>query len=131
MIDQGELFDIKSPCRGICTVNNRGYCKGCFRNREERFHWNEFSTYQKQLVVNLCEKRRLKVLATRQQSEAGVEDVTAIYQPAPQPDLFENQPAALTAAADTSMPAEPLPDPIPADKRHSPGANSQFGLFDE
>lgn len=129
MIDQGELFDIKSPCRGICVVNNRGYCKGCFRNREERFHWNDFSTYQKQLVVNLCEKRRLKVLAARQQSETGVEDTAAAYQPLPQPDLFDALPVTPPPIANTIQSAEP--EPIPADKRHSPGANSQFGLFDE
>lgn len=65
MIDQGELFDIPSPCKRICELNNRGYCKGCFRSRDERLYWNQFTAFQKQLVVNLCEKRRLKVLAAR------------------------------------------------------------------
>jgi predicted Fe-S protein YdhL (DUF1289 family) len=87
MIDQGELFDIPSPCRRICELNNRGYCKGCFRSRDERLYWNQFTTFQKQLVVNLCEKRRLKVLSAKQQSAASNEEETAI----PQLDMFTVQ----------------------------------------
>ena len=63
MLDQGELFTIPNPCRGVCTANNKGYCKGCLRSRKERFHWNEFTPFQQQLIINLCEKRRLKILA--------------------------------------------------------------------
>ena len=63
MLDQGELFTIPNPCRGVCTSNNKGYCKGCLRSRKERFHWNDFTPFQQQLVINLCEKRRLKILA--------------------------------------------------------------------
>ena len=68
MIDQGELFTIPNPCRGICTANNRGYCKGCLRSRKERFHWNEFSPFQQQQVINLCEQRRLKILAAKHET---------------------------------------------------------------
>lgn len=69
MIDQKEMFDIANPCRGICEVNNKGYCKGCLRKREERFHWNEFTPFQKQLIVNLCGRRRAKAIAAKQQAE--------------------------------------------------------------
>ncbi|MEN9464570.1 MAG: hypothetical protein RL217_751 [Pseudomonadota bacterium] len=65
MIDQGELFEIPSPCKRICQMNNKGYCIGCFRSRDERLYWNQYSNFQKQLVINLCEKRRLKVLASK------------------------------------------------------------------
>lgn len=65
MIDQGELFHTPNPCRSICTVNNKGFCKGCFRSREERFHWNEFTEYQKHLVVQLCQVREKRVEAAR------------------------------------------------------------------
>lgn len=78
MIDQGELFTIPNPCRGICTANNRGYCKGCLRSRKERFHWNEFSPFQQQQVINLCEQRRLKILAAKH--EAVPEEETDISQ---------------------------------------------------
>ena len=63
MLDQGELFTIPNPCRGVCTSNNKGYCKGCLRSRKERFHWNDFTPFQQQLIINLCERRRLKILA--------------------------------------------------------------------
>lgn len=46
-------------------MNNKGFCKGCFRSREERFHWNEFTEYQKHLVVQLCQVREKRVEAAR------------------------------------------------------------------
>ncbi|MCB2385112.1 DUF1289 domain-containing protein [Thalassolituus alkanivorans] len=100
MIDQGELFDIPSPCRRICELNNRGYCKGCFRSRDERLYWNQFTTFQKQLVVNLCEKRRLKVLSAKQQSAASNEEEIVI----PQLDMFAPQQDMPVAPADTASP---------------------------
>jgi predicted Fe-S protein YdhL (DUF1289 family) len=65
MIDQGEFFQTPNPCRSICTVNNKGFCKGCFRSREERFHWHEFTEYQKHLVVQICQGREKRVEAAR------------------------------------------------------------------
>ncbi len=106
MIDQGELFTIPSPCKRICEVNNRGYCKGCFRSREERLNWLKYSDFQRQLIINLCEKRRLKVLAAKQARPEEKE----VPLP-PQPDLFD-PPAALTAdvpAAEAVITAEPQP----------------------
>ncbi|WP_394176794.1 DUF1289 domain-containing protein [Thalassotalea litorea] len=58
---QLEFFDIPSPCRGVCKSDNRGYCQGCFRTREERFGWLNLSNADKQRVIKLClqrEKRR-------------------------------------------------------------------------
>jgi predicted Fe-S protein YdhL (DUF1289 family) len=87
MIDQGELFVIPNPCRGICTVNNRGYCKGCLRSRKERFHWHEFSPFHQQLIINTCEKRRLKIIAAKSaQPEDDFEEVI------PQLDMFKASP---------------------------------------
>ncbi|WP_320821136.1 DUF1289 domain-containing protein [Thalassolituus sp.] len=93
MIDQGELFSIPSPCQGICEVNNRGYCKGCLRNRTERFHWLEFTAYQQQLIINNCEKRRQKIIASR--NAIDVEEELDI----PQFDLFTSR-AELRLAVD-------------------------------
>ena len=83
MIDQGELFSIPSPCQGVCQVNNRGYCKGCLRNRTERFHWLEFTAYQQQLIINNCEKRRQKIIASRNAIDVEEEEFEI-----PQFDLF-------------------------------------------
>ena len=65
MIDQGQLFHTPNPCKSICTVNNKGFCKGCYRSRDERFHWNEFTEYQKHLVVQLCQVREKRVTAAK------------------------------------------------------------------
>lgn len=121
MIDQGEFFDIPSPCKRICELNNRGYCKGCFRSRDERLYWNQFSNFQKQLIVNLCEKRRLKVLSAKQAAlqPAAVEEPLP-----PQPDLF----TALSepdTAANTGTPTA-ASGPAPETKPAQPG---QIDLF--
>ncbi|WP_265524876.1 DUF1289 domain-containing protein, partial [Providencia rustigianii] len=39
MAEQLEFFEIPSPCRGICQTNEQGYCRGCYRTRDERFGW--------------------------------------------------------------------------------------------
>jgi predicted Fe-S protein YdhL (DUF1289 family) len=56
--DQLQLFIIDSPCIGICEVNNRGYCKGCYRSRDERFYWLQLSDGDKSKVIKLCQRRR-------------------------------------------------------------------------
>jgi len=115
MIDQGEFFDIPSPCKRICELNNRGYCKGCFRSRDERLYWNQFSNFQKQLVVNLCEKRRLKVLAAKQ---AALQPAAIAEPLPPQPDLFtalsETDTAATTNTGTPSAAAAPAAESKPA-----------------
>lgn len=35
---------------------------GCYRSRDERFHWNRFTNPQKRRVVNLCRGRKLRVI---------------------------------------------------------------------
>lgn len=62
MLSQGELFDIESPCISVCKWNNRGYCLGCFRKRDERFNWLKFSDNQRQKIINLCAKRKGKIV---------------------------------------------------------------------
>ncbi|WP_341502981.1 DUF1289 domain-containing protein [Gallaecimonas sp. GXIMD4217] len=57
-MEQLEFFDIPSPCRGVCQADSRGYCLGCLRSREERFHWHQLSNAQKRKVIQLCEQRR-------------------------------------------------------------------------
>lgn len=89
MIDQGQLFHTPNPCRSICTVNNKGFCKGCFRSREERFHWNEFTEYQKHLVVQLCYVREKRIEAARRKKLLQ-EEQNKLQQEA-QFDLFASQ----------------------------------------
>ena len=64
-MEQIEIFEIPSPCKGICQVNNRGYCKGCYRSREERFAWNSLNNQQKRKVISLCQQRYKRFLASK------------------------------------------------------------------
>lgn len=57
-MEQLSFFTIPSPCLGICQTDSRGYCVGCFRARDERFNWLNFSDAQKQEVIRLCVQRR-------------------------------------------------------------------------
>lgn len=57
MSNQLELFDIPSPCIGICQSDARGYCLGCFRSRDERFRWLGMSDEEKREVLRLCRDR--------------------------------------------------------------------------
>lgn len=59
MAEQLEFFPVPSPCRGICQSDERGYCRGCMRSRDERFNWQKMSDSQKQEVLRLCRQRML------------------------------------------------------------------------
>ena len=67
-MEQLEFFDIPSPCVGVCISNNRGYCKGCFRSRDERLYWLKLSDAQKREVVRLCAQRKRKEWLAKMQS---------------------------------------------------------------
>lgn len=60
MVQQLEFFEIPSPCRGICQADDRGYCRGCMRSRDERFNWIKLSDPQKRDVLRLCRQRWLR-----------------------------------------------------------------------
>jgi predicted Fe-S protein YdhL (DUF1289 family) len=65
-MQQLEFFEIPSPCIGVCEANNRGYCKGCFRSRDERLYWLKLSEADKRLVVHLCQQRKARVLKAKE-----------------------------------------------------------------
>lgn len=60
MSEQLEFFPLQSPCRGICQSDERGFCRGCFRSRDERFNWQKMNNGQKQEVLRLCRLRLLR-----------------------------------------------------------------------
>lgn len=63
MPEQLSFFPLPSPCIGVCQSDSKGYCKGCFRNRNERFNWQQFSETQKLNIIRLCQARkRRKIL---------------------------------------------------------------------
>lgn len=78
---QLELFHIPSPCKGICQNGINGFCQGCFRSREERFQWMQFSDEKKRHVIKLCKTRKMrwlkKQIETRIQQLPKEDDPTA------------------------------------------------------
>ena len=67
-MQQLELLSIENPCINVCQTDNRGYCSGCFRSRDERFDWAKMTPQQKRQVIELCKKRgqRRKAKAKKQ-----------------------------------------------------------------
>lgn len=59
-MEQLEFFTIPSPCIGVCESNPKGFCKGCFRSRQERLYWLHFTDAQKRQVLSLCRLRKRK-----------------------------------------------------------------------
>ncbi len=55
---QLEFFDVPSPCIGVCQSDEKGYCKGCFRTREERQNWIHLVSDDKQKVIKRCLQRK-------------------------------------------------------------------------
>ncbi|MGF1767232.1 DUF1289 domain-containing protein [Enterovibrio makurazakiensis] len=69
-MEQLDFFTVPSPCIGVCQANNKGYCKGCFRSRDERFQWNDFSSEQRRNVVRLCKQRYQRILKAKLAKDA-------------------------------------------------------------
>lgn len=73
-MEQLEFFEIPSPCIGVCQVNNRGYCKGCFRSRDERVYWHQVDNGVKQQIIKACASRKKRVLAKQRQADQQIQD---------------------------------------------------------
>lgn len=69
-MEQLDFFNVPSPCIARCQANNKGYCKGCFRSREERFHWARYNGQEKREVIRLTSLRRQRVLREKQKKQA-------------------------------------------------------------
>lgn len=88
-MQQLELITIENPCINVCQSDNRGYCLGCFRSRDERFNWAKMTPQEKRRVLELC-KNRNKRRQSKQRSEQNKQQ-----QPAQQQ---QQQPLAINAA---------------------------------
>lgn len=48
-----ESMTVKTPCIGVCSTGlGDSVCRGCKRFENEVIHWNSYSEYEQQLVVN-------------------------------------------------------------------------------
>lgn len=90
-MNQIELFDIPSPCVGVCTSDSRGFCQGCLRSREERFDWLYYNNEQKREVIRKCSnrKKRIAVAIYKQRLEKSRQAKTALMDELVD-DLFED-----------------------------------------
>ncbi|OLQ90853.1 Fe-S protein [Vibrio ponticus] len=83
-MEQLEFFVVPSPCVGVCSVDEKGYCQGCMRKRDERFNWLSMTPGQQLHVLKLCRQRyRRKMLANAAAEKESNSDVST-----PQQDLF-------------------------------------------
>ncbi|MBU2898192.1 DUF1289 domain-containing protein [Vibrio hepatarius] len=82
-MEQLEFFVVPSPCIGVCTVDEKGYCKGCMRKREERFNWLTFSPSEQIHIIKLCRQRYYR----KHKGSHNETDVTP-SQPSAQQELF-------------------------------------------
>ena len=47
-----------SPCINLCSLDADGYCRGCYRTREEIASWITLGAAAQWSVVRACEARR-------------------------------------------------------------------------
>ncbi|WP_423187805.1 DUF1289 domain-containing protein [Alishewanella sp. d11] len=77
-MDQLELFDIANPCIGVCQSNNRGYCLGCLRSREERFNWHQKPASERAQILGLLKQRRARLTQKQQKIEVPTEGSSSL-----------------------------------------------------
>lgn len=80
---QLEFFAVPSPCIGVCQSGPKGYCKGCFRSREERLFWLKVDDGTRRVVLDAC-KRRKRYYERKQRQKSG-DEMNIQYE---QQDLF-------------------------------------------
>ena len=49
--------EIKSPCRGVCTLDPKGKCVGCFRKLDEIANWSVYNDYQRSEILKMTQLR--------------------------------------------------------------------------
>ncbi|MDX1301668.1 DUF1289 domain-containing protein [Photobacterium sp.] len=75
-MEQLEFFSIPSPCVGICQVNERGYCRGCMRSRDERFNWQNMTADQQRNTIRLCHQRYIRMVRQAKAEKASAESIS-------------------------------------------------------
>lgn len=57
-MQQLEIFEIQSPCIGVCQTDRNGNCLGCYRTRDERLYWLQCTPDVKRKIVKACALRK-------------------------------------------------------------------------
>lgn len=45
--------EVKSPCRGVCTLDNKWKCVGCFRKLDEIVNWSVYNDFQRREILKM------------------------------------------------------------------------------
>ncbi|WP_117234804.1 DUF1289 domain-containing protein [Vibrio maerlii] len=83
-MEQLEFFKVPNPCVGVCSVDDKGYCKGCMRKREERFNWMSFTPAEQLHIIKLCRQRYRRKLAVGKSNQQSI----VVEEQSNQQDLF-------------------------------------------
>ena len=54
---EGNTNEVKSPCRGVCTLDHKGKCVGCFRKLDEIANWSVYNNYQRGEILKMAQLR--------------------------------------------------------------------------
>lgn len=69
-MQQLEIFEIQSPCVGVCQSDTNGNCLGCYRTRDERLYWIKLEPDVKRKIIKACAGRKRRAeLAKRKKTE--------------------------------------------------------------
>lgn len=71
---QIEIFEITSPCIGVCQSGAKGFCVGCFRSREERVHWINLEQDVQSKIIKACALRKKRAKASKKNKESSVDN---------------------------------------------------------
>jgi len=47
-----------SPCINVCSLDEQGYCRGCYRSREEIASWSAMGPARQSEVLRSLDARR-------------------------------------------------------------------------
>jgi predicted Fe-S protein YdhL (DUF1289 family) len=72
-LKQIEIFEITSPCIGVCQSGPKGFCVGCFRSREERLHWMNLEQDVQSKIIKACAHRKKRANAASKQKSKTVD----------------------------------------------------------
>ncbi len=88
---QLEFFDVPSPCVGVCQSDEKGYCLGCMRTRDERQDWISLDNDNKQKVIKRCIQRKKRQKSKAQNKTTEIIQKETLHQ-TEQPSLLDPPP---------------------------------------
>lgn len=49
--------EVNSPCKGVCTLDHKGKCVGCFRKLDEIANWSVYNDFQRREILKMVQLR--------------------------------------------------------------------------